>query len=275
MHSTESDGALEPEEAIARYRDAGYDFVSLTDHRVTTDVSRFSTDGFLLIPGMELDCVDPERDIGYHIIGIGIEPFSQDETTRKGPGQVLIDHIREHGGEAILGHPYWLGQDVSDLAAVKGALGLEVYNTTCARPGKAYSSVHWDNMLDRGHRLLGFANDDTHNYKQDYQGGWIMVKSPELTQGAILEALREGRFYSTQGPAIIDIHDEGDELHVHTSPVKAIHFISNRGRGRTVLAEGDERLTSATWSKPARGYVRIEVIDDEGKWAWSQPLFLG
>ena len=31
-HSTRSDGRLEPEEVIGRYRERGYDFLALTDH---------------------------------------------------------------------------------------------------------------------------------------------------------------------------------------------------------------------------------------------------
>src|SRR5690606_34855751 len=60
MHSTESDGQLGPQEALTWYRELGYDFASLTDHRKTTDVSTFGDEGFLVIPGTELDCVDPE-----------------------------------------------------------------------------------------------------------------------------------------------------------------------------------------------------------------------
>src|SRR5690606_38688984 len=153
-------------------------------------------------------------------------PFSQDEATRKAPGQVLVDAIRAHGGEAILGHPYWLGQDRDDLLAVEGALGLEVFNATCDRPGKAYSMAHWDNVLDRGRLLWGFAHDDTHRYDEDFLGGWLMVKSETLIHDAILAALRAGRFYATQGPAILDLHVEKVQLHVHTSPVQAIHFVS-------------------------------------------------
>lgn len=275
MHSTESDGRLDPERAVQMYKDAGYDFISLTDHRKTSDVSRLATENFLIIPGMELDCVDEEHDIGYHIVGVGIHPFSQDEETRKGPGQALVDAIRDQGGEAILAHPYWLGQDRDDLLAVEGAIGLEVFNATCDRPGKAYSMVHWDNVLDRGQLLWGFAHDDTHRYDEDFLGGWLMVKSETLSQDGIIKALRDGHFYSTQGPAILDLHMEDDQLHVHTSPVQAIHFVSNRGRGKTVRTQGVETLTSAVCPLWEKGYVRVEVVDASGARAWSQPIMLG
>ncbi|NLN27946.1 MAG: CehA/McbA family metallohydrolase [Firmicutes bacterium] len=273
MHSTESDGKLGPQEALTWYRERGYDFASLTDHRKTTDVSTFGDEGFLVIPGTELDCVDPERDVGYHIVGVGIKPFSQDDATRQGPGQALVDLITRHDGLAIMAHPYWLGQEPSDIMAVSGAVAVEVYNATCARPGKEFAMVHWDGLLDRGYRIWGVAADDAHNYVGDAGRGWVMVKAPELTEAAIRQALIEGRFYATQGPAIVDMRLVGDRIEVHSSPVQKIRFISNRGRGRTVEAEPGGAITAASFPAPPRGYVRVECIDHRGLRAWSQPLF--
>ena len=275
MHSTESDGKLSPGEAIGWYRERGYDFVSLTDHRVTTDTASFNAPGFLVIPGMELDCVDSERDIGYHIVAFGITPFKQLEETRRGPGQRLADDIRAHGGIVLMAHPYWLGQEAADILAVDGWTGLEVFNATCDRPGKAYSMVQWDRILDRGHMIYGFATDDAHRYEDDAGRGWIMVKAPELTQEAILAAIRRGHFYATQGPAILDIHWEQDAVHVHTSPVAEIRCISNRGRGLLTRAEAGKWLTSVTVPRSRFGkYMRVEVVDADGRMAWSQPVFL-
>ncbi|MYD95309.1 MAG: hypothetical protein F4Y02_16835, partial [Chloroflexi bacterium] len=36
-HSTNSDGAKSPADAVAWYRDAGYDFMALSDHHVVSD----------------------------------------------------------------------------------------------------------------------------------------------------------------------------------------------------------------------------------------------
>lgn len=274
MHSTVSDGKLSPEDALQWYIDAGYDFVSLTDHRDTTIISHDVPDDFLVIPGSELDCFDEERNVGYHIVGVGIEPFAQDETTRRGPGQTLIDAIRQHGGEAILAHPYWLGQGIDDMAITQHALGIEVFNASCALAGKEYGMVHWDGLLDRGIKLWGLATDDTHRYADDVGRGWIMVKAPELTEQAIMKALRQGHFYATQGPTIQHIRFDKGKLTVHCSPVKEIRFIMNRGRGKRVLAEDGGLLHAASMPTREEGYVRIECIDENGLRAWSQPLFM-
>ena len=276
MHTTESDGKLAPADAAAWYRSRGYDFIAMTDHRKTIDPQSYNTEGFLALHGMELDCVDPDRDIGYHIVAVGIEqPFSQDEATRKGPAQPLVDAILQHGGLPIMAHPYWLGQESSDIACVRGPSLVEVYNATCARPGKAYGNVHWDGLLDRGHHYFAAATDDAHHYDDDAGKGWVMVKAAELTRDAIVAALRQGAFYSSQGPTITDFRVEGNEAHVETSEVAEIAFISNRGRGRVISAPDGETITSATCSLWKGGYVRAEVRDADGKRAWSQPIFYG
>ncbi len=276
MHSTNSDGRRSPEEAVAWYRERGYDFVVLTDHRKTTDVSALSAPGFLVLPGIELDCVDPERNVGYHIVGIGVTPFSQDEATRRGPGQALVDAIRQAGGEALLCHPYWLGQEAADLAVVRGAFAVEVYNGNCALNGKEDSRMHWDNLLDRGHRLWGAAVDDTHHYDVDAGLGWVMVRAEALTPAALLTALRQGHFYASSGPALLDVRLQEGQLRVHTSPVAEIRIISNRGRGWVFRAAPGETVSAAVRPVPpaARGYLRVEAIDAQGRRAWSQPIFL-
>jgi cation diffusion facilitator CzcD-associated flavoprotein CzcO len=52
-HTTESDGKLAVAARCASYREAGYDFLVITDHGKVTDVSGLSDDKFLAIPGAE------------------------------------------------------------------------------------------------------------------------------------------------------------------------------------------------------------------------------
>ena len=45
---------------IARfYRDSGYDFLSITDHGILTDTSRFTSKRFLTIPGRSYASANP------------------------------------------------------------------------------------------------------------------------------------------------------------------------------------------------------------------------
>ena len=71
-HSTESDGRLPMAERFAAYREAGYDFLVLTDHRKVNDVSAHSRDGFLAISGSEVHPSNPYGGDTYHIVGINL-----------------------------------------------------------------------------------------------------------------------------------------------------------------------------------------------------------
>ena len=68
MHTTRSDGRLSPQDAIARYARAGYDFIALTDHR-TVSPERIEQ-GVLVLSGVELDY---RLDVQVvHITGLGL-----------------------------------------------------------------------------------------------------------------------------------------------------------------------------------------------------------
>ncbi|MCX7766600.1 MAG: phosphotransferase, partial [Candidatus Sumerlaeia bacterium] len=77
-------------------------------------------------------------------------------------------------------------------------LGREVYNTGCdVEINRGIAEVQWNDLLSRGKKLFGFAVDDCHRIYYDTFQGWIWVKAPKLTQSAILEAIKQGQFYST------------------------------------------------------------------------------
>ena len=71
MHTTLSDGKLDPVEAISVYREAGYDFIAITDHRKVGHL--WQDDSFLILPGVEWDTGDAVHMPVYHILGIGMD----------------------------------------------------------------------------------------------------------------------------------------------------------------------------------------------------------
>lgn len=101
-----------------------------------------------------------------------------------------------------------------------------------------------------------------------------MVKAEELTIESIMEALRTGAFYSTLGPEIEDMALEDNEVTVKCSPAQSVVFKAECSRGRRILPPEGELLTEATYSIPnGAKYVRVEVTDETGKKAWSNPFF--
>ena len=54
-----------------------------------------------------------------------------------------------------------------------------------------------DQLLNEGHRLTAFATDDAHFKSPDHFGGWVQVKAESLDPDALLQALKEGHYYSS------------------------------------------------------------------------------
>ena len=93
-HSTNSmdvpeDRGKSPADVVAWYRDHGYDFVGITDHRVLTDTSAFATADFLTINSIETHNWDA-RGVLFDIVGVGVHSFtpsSEDCHPLPGPGR--------------------------------------------------------------------------------------------------------------------------------------------------------------------------------------------
>src|SRR5215212_4898497 len=77
-HSTLSDGALEPAAVLEAYKNAGYDFMMLSDHFIhhfdwpIADTTSFRSNRFTTIIGSELHA--PETSAGelWHIVAAGL-----------------------------------------------------------------------------------------------------------------------------------------------------------------------------------------------------------
>jgi len=277
-HSIYSDGVLGPYQLSFLYRASGYNFLFLTDHNVLVDVSgearRF--EDFLLLPGEEINTGRSEVGTSYHLVALNIT----EEIKPDMDPQSVIDEAKRQGGEAIIAHPYWSSLTVNDISKLNGYLGIEIYNTSCQFSiGKGYSTTHWDDLLVRGIKTLGFAVDDAHWHFNPYRPvdacyAWVMVKAEELSADSIMESLRSGLFYSSNGPQILDMEVNEDSVHVKTSPARAITFIANSSMGRRFTSLNGP-LREAEYTTTGREtYIRVEVEDYTGRMAWSNPIIL-
>ncbi|MEE8355243.1 MAG: CehA/McbA family metallohydrolase [Candidatus Bathyarchaeia archaeon] len=280
-HTLDSDGSYAPSDVVRFYRESGYDFLSITDHGILTDTSSFTSPRFLAIPGEEL-CVGHSVNGRFtHIVALNIrEELPVADFNREMSPQEAIDLISDLGGSAIVAHPYWSDLNVNDLAVLEGALGIEVYNSTCEYDvGRGHSSVHWDDLLVMGKRLFGFAVDDTHGrtreyLPKDYCKAWISVKASALTAEEVMKSINRGLFYSSTGPSIKDIRVEGDAIFVKSSAARSIAFISNTALGMMYTAE-EGSLEDASYELTGREiYVRVEITDKLGRKAWSNPIYV-
>ena len=285
MHTTMSDGVLEPEEAVNLYRKAGYDFVAITDHRSMNP--EWSDGSFLVMTGAEYDTGDPAgRTPVYHILGIGMR---QEVRIRYGERrgfrsdswpdpQEIIDAIHEAGGEAILAHPAWSVMTPEEIMRLHGLLGAEVFNSVSDYPyypGRADASYYFDIWAKNGKLVQCVAGDDSHTYTGEDRRSFIYVAARSLTTEGILNAMREGSFYASQGPRIKSIEFEQGRVHVRcSSDVTRVSFFTNTPWGAGAVQEirggrASYRVNSSDT------YVRVELKDAEGRRAWSSPFEVG
>jgi len=283
-HSTVSDGKLSPEELARVYYENGWSFLAITDHSIYSYWKELEREDFVIIPGVEIAVDEPERPRCYHFVGVS-KLFSGkntkervDEIPWNGRGiiQDAISLLKSKGMFVFLCHPIWSRTELEDFKDLVGYFGIEIYNNGCELENHTgFSTIYWDSLLRRGRKVWGIAVDDNHNRIDDSLGGWVMVNAPRLKAPDIVDAILEGRFYSSTGPSIYDFGVEDGEVYIECSKVKAIHFVTYEPRGRSYYAGKDGYLTSARFKLSGEElYVRAECIDENGKIAWTNPIFL-
>jgi len=279
MHTTNSDGHLTPQAAIATYRKLGCDAIAITDHDKLTCVPGHRGRP-LLIPALEVS-----GPVAPHVVYLGAREKKGNNRLGAQKLQDVIRAVKKQGGLAVIAHPSWSGLADIDLLPLKGYVGIEIYNNVCADlNGRGKSVEKWDHLLEHGRKVWGLAVDDAHFDTDGLRGGpghgWIMVKAPRLTVRSILDAVKHGSFYATQGPFIRSVSSTPGKLRITTSPADRVHLVAaGCGSGGTRFARENYSRTSWTfefirdkWN--VTGYARFEVVDSRGRTAWSNPLFV-
>jgi len=272
-HSTASDGRLAPAEVFETYRAAGYDFLALTDHWHVCPEQAYR--GMLVMPGVEYDFSFPTQVL--HLVCLFQHASDGQGITRGMPHADVIRHVNRAGGIAIAAHPAWSLNTPRFLESLDGVDISEVYNTMSDEPfngprGNSESLLDVTAANGKCFRLV--ASDDSHAYRGEQCVSWTVVQAEALTVPCILSALREGRFYATQGPEIRNITVEGDTITVQSSPVCRVTFCSNLYWVKDRCRSG-RGLTAQTYSiQPGERFVRVQLTDEDGKKAWSSPIVL-
>lgn len=273
-HTTNSDGRRSPEDVLKLYRENGYDFTALTDHWKRAPEETAFLDSMLILPGIELDYTLPAQVI--HIVGVGVDE-SVLKASRNGGPQSGIDAIRRAGGRAILAHPAWSLNTPEVIGALRGLTAAEIFNSVSDMPwngDRADSTGVLDTAAANGHVLNTVASDDSHFYEGEECTSYIMLQADELTQENVLKALDEGAFYATRGPRFEQIEVTESEIRVKCSAVSRVVFHSDLVYVGDRVTQG-EGLTEAVYRiKRERGerFVRIILIDENGRRAWSNPI---
>ena len=105
---------------------------------------------------------------------------------------------------------------------------------------------------------------------------WNVVQSEDRSAGAIVVALRQGRFYASTGVTIRKVVVEGTTVRVETEDAQRIRFVSRLGVIRATVDSPEASFTLPEDEAEARRllYVRAECHGSGGRCAWTQPIFI-
>ena len=234
-HTTRSDGEQTPEEVIALHKENGYDFLAITDHRKYNYHNFAPEYGITIIPGMEFDntIYNKKAYRCFHTVCLGVpeqdgNPYKQDETFESGKAkdqeeyQQYLDEFHANKNITLYCHPVWSSTPARFFEKQKGNFAMEIWNSGCAIEDDIDKDAeYWDELLQQGIKIYGAATDDGHK-KHHHCKGWVNVNA-ENDVNSILNALKDGKFYSSCGPEIYDFYIEDGIIKIDCSPAEKIN----------------------------------------------------
>lgn len=208
---------------------------------------------------------------------------TQPDYVREYSGQGISDMMRigrENGFFVTYNHPMWSLETRDEYLNYHGMHAMEICNFGCFEGGfEDYVPAVYDEMLRSGKRIFCTANDDNHNGGEnpthDSFGGFNMIKAERLDYRTITKALEDGDFYASMGPEIYELYMEDGRVYITCSPAKRIMMNTQVRRAKCVWAKDGDALTEASFEvKPDCGYIRLTVMDEQGRYANTQAYFL-
>ena len=292
-HTTVSDGGHTLEDTadhyfrFCRYKSSPwmqYRFLAITDHTTSGKKEMYRP-----IEGTDPDngrCIlieGREDSYGHHILGIGCRMTFQEDIIQKDSEdytledyQRVIDEIVKDGGIAILAHPHWRFSDYfsGEMAQkLENYTAIEIINGDLfTGPGHLATDV-WDAALTAGKRVWC-----TFHSIRDMHNAWNMVQVKEETKEGILDALRHGSLYASNGACFERLYTDGEwivaECHhdsIFDLPEKTFRFIGQGGQLRQL--QTGKGKTAAYKFQGDEQYIRVEMCLSWGMAAFSQPFF--
>lgn len=262
------------------YRDRGYDAIALTDNWFYN--GECEIEGIKVISGCEYSTGSLEDGFdAYHIVGIGMtsDPeipvaWRNMKKTAQAKACEIVNMIKKSNGFAFVAYPAHNRNTADKILELGDFDGIEVYNSEISY-GDADSGYAGD-IVDRlslyGKSVMLIASDGVNCYGGDEFRCSMMVEATDMDTPHILRALRQGRFYSTEGPEIHIQRIGADKVRVISSPVCKIEFFSENGSLASKVIRGENLLEADYCIKDGERCIRAEVMDENGLMAWSNVI---
>lgn len=251
-HCFHSDAAGAPETLHAAARQAGIDFLAVSDHNTVSQNRYFqpaSSSDLVFLPAMEVT-----TEYGHANV-FGCHEWIDFRIAEPGDTHIVADEVHRRGGLLSINHdkpglPWALEWPAADC--------MEVWQ----HPWLAWNWVsleRWQERLSSGMRVPAVGGSDWHQPAElQPEGPFTLARPttalflPELSQSAILEAIEAGRGYITEAPDGPHL-----ELMVGDTPMGGTTVggevrIETRGAGGDILTLHD-----------ATGQIASRVIADD------------
>lgn len=209
-HTQHSDGSWDIPDLVGWARRHRLDFLTLTDHNTPSghaEVLSLATDDLLTMGGVELT-----THYG-HALSLGRREWQEwrtGEVSGKSMPQIAAD-VMAAGALFVIAHPMSEGDpactgcrwEYADMTPGPARI-VEIWN---GGPWSDYNEAGlklFRQWLAEGHRLVASAGSDIHGPEGDGPGtGFNTVWAEELTEAAVLAAVRAGRNFLSSGPRLV------------------------------------------------------------------------
>lgn len=301
-HSEHSDGHWSVADFIASGRDRGLDFVTLSDHNTVSGIAEAKSlagDDLLVLGGVEL------TTFNGHCLALGTDEWVE---WRIKDGLTMSAHaarLMQSGMTFVIahpmsrGHPWCTGCHWAYADVYPGPARLvEIWNSQWPGDKNELGLRLYQAWLSQGFRIMATAGTDIHGPEgANGRVGYNRVYATELTETAILDALRLGHNVLTAGPVLemsmicgnqtVMVGDMAPEpsgvidLEWQNAIVNTSLTLYGTDSDRQVRALHDVRVGvngSHQWAIPAMpecGWIHAIMRDDKGEMlAVTNPIFM-
>lgn len=286
IHTTASDGRLTAEHAVQMAKDAGLDYIFLTDHNgYAHNLALPVRSDITVLPGGEW--THYEGHAGMLGVGRPLESAfcanSADEAWAK------LAEARKNGALVVLNHPFcpntgWhfgIRDGEFDLVEVINGGTTPQANEECVQ--------WWHDQLCAGKRIPVIGGSDFHRMDPTKQIGqpatavWALSRSPR----DILQALRDGCSYlilwsaapvlwaEAAGTLLGGTARSGAEVHIRLEQLKGgdvLRILTDQGC-EEIICEPHTAALHLTRVFPAAKFVRFEVLRWDRQVLLSNPIY--
>jgi hypothetical protein len=240
-----------------------------------SDTRPFRGNDFTTILGAEIHAPANSHGELWHMLAVGL-PQDFAPTGETESGVELSRRARAAGAFVGIAHPQWSSLSIEDGRSMLGAAhAVEIYNSSCdiecARPDGTYLL---DALLNEGNRLSAYAADDAHFRVDDGFRGWVMVKAEANDPDLLVEALKRGDHYSSQGPILHDVAVDGNEIRINCSPAANFALAGRGSRSLHVRPAKETTRMTLPAEKFAGDWCRVVIEDRYRRRAWTNPIWL-